>query len=96
MATISSRCSSASTEHPEHGATLCCRRVDALLDDVQSDAAFAELGAEGRRAVLRAHGRPASWSRRATGTPAATEAPDDRPGAIVRAYTGIGSRRAPA
>jgi hypothetical protein len=34
-------------EHPEHRATFCGGRVDALLDDVQADAAFAQLGAEG-------------------------------------------------
>jgi hypothetical protein len=34
-------------EHPEHGAAFCGGGVDALLDDVQADAAFAQLGAEG-------------------------------------------------
>jgi hypothetical protein len=33
-------------EHPEHRAAFGCRGVDALFDDVQADAAFAELGAE--------------------------------------------------
>ena len=34
-------------EHPEHRATFRCGAVDALLDDVETDAAFAQLGAEG-------------------------------------------------
>jgi hypothetical protein len=32
-------------QHPEHRAALSCRGVDARLDDVQPDAAFAQLGA---------------------------------------------------
>jgi len=34
-------------EHPEHRAAFGCRGVDTLLDDMQTDAPFAQFGAEG-------------------------------------------------
>ncbi len=36
-------------QHPEHRAALHGRGVDALLDDVQGDAALAQLGTEGHQ-----------------------------------------------
>ena len=41
-------------QHPEHRTPLGGRRIDALLDDVQSDATLAQLGTEGHEMQDRA------------------------------------------
>jgi hypothetical protein len=54
LATISSRWSSARTDSIPNIAALRRRGVDALLDDVQADAALAQLSAKGHQVQDRA------------------------------------------